>query len=603
MPTRMIPRRSIFFIANSSPGAKSASTPIVFAIDHPEDDRDHDPGDRRRPAGGIDPLEGEHAARPSHPARTWAASMTATARASPGRSAGRPRHGTPEERVREPRGTVARPRSGRMIRQLSVVDIGHAPPSWRKRVRKARETHSRRGSIPRETEERMHQIRSALKPGVLEEISAGAAAPATPPERRIRGEALIFWDPKVPGKKLDAIDTDQITPAADCVSESLETLDERWKAGSFRYLMPDFRRRVHAGQTFVVAGDRFAIGSSREMSPAGPEGRGGRSRPRARRRLRQQHGRHLPPQRVQPRACTSCRAPRRWRTRGTATSSRSIPDTRELVERDAGKDLHAGPALAEGGGDPPERRHLRGRTARVSRVRAPRARDRLAGRGDGAAHDDDRADRLGASRRQGRARCGPARRCACTRTCSPRPTGPPRSRSTRSTRSPAATRSIRARRRSRTTISSSRARTPTSGRRRSAGSSRGSRRSESPGTPTRATASSISTFPEQGLVLPGMFIPGADSHSRAYGAYGAVGFGVGSTTLGFGWATGAIYFTVGEAAPRRVPRKAPALGQRQGHRARAAPALGSEAVAGHVRRVRGRGDAARRCRTATRSRT
>ena len=85
----------------------------------------------------------------------------------------------------------------------------------------------------------------------------------------IRGGALIFWDPRSPGRKLDAIDTDQITPAADCVSESLETLDERWKAGAFRYLMPDFRARVHAGQTFVVAGDRFAIGSSREMSPAG----------------------------------------------------------------------------------------------------------------------------------------------------------------------------------------------------------------------------------------------------------------------------------------------------------------------------------------------
>src|SRR6186997_3115293 len=89
----------------------------------------------------------------------------------------------------------------------------------------------------------------------------------------IRGRALIFWDPKLAGtrygRKLDAIDTDQITPAADCVSESLETLDERWKAGSFRYLMPDFRARVHRGETFVIAGDRFAIGSSREMSPAG----------------------------------------------------------------------------------------------------------------------------------------------------------------------------------------------------------------------------------------------------------------------------------------------------------------------------------------------
>ncbi len=56
------------------------------------------------------------------------------------------------------------------------------------------------------------------------------------------------------------------------MSESLDTLDERWKAGSFRYLMPDFRARVHRGETFVIAGDRFAIGSSREMSPAGLKG-------------------------------------------------------------------------------------------------------------------------------------------------------------------------------------------------------------------------------------------------------------------------------------------------------------------------------------------
>jgi 3-isopropylmalate/(R)-2-methylmalate dehydratase large subunit len=51
-------------------------------------------------------------------------------------------------------------------------------------------------------------------------------------------------------------------------------------------------------------------------------------------------------------------------------------------------------------------------------------------------------------------------------------------------------------------------------------------------------------FPEQGLVMPGQFIPGADSHSRAYGAYGAVGIGVGSTTLGFGWSTGYVYCTL-----------------------------------------------------------
>src|SRR5262249_34811915 len=95
---------------------------------------------------------------------------------------------------------------------------------------------------------------------------------ATRSIRTIRGRALIFWDPKNPAKKRDAIDTDQITPADDCVSESLATLNEKWKAGAFRHVMPDFRARVHAGETFLIAGERFAIGSSREMSPAGLKG-------------------------------------------------------------------------------------------------------------------------------------------------------------------------------------------------------------------------------------------------------------------------------------------------------------------------------------------
>src|SRR6188508_2052573 len=116
---------------------------------------------------------------------------------------------------------------------------------------------------------------AVLKPGVTVESLPGpresdlVVAGVAP---LIAGRALIFWDPARPGKKRDAIDTDQITPAADCVSESLDTLDERWKAGSFRYLMPDFRQRVHRGETFLIAGDRFAIGSSREMSPAGLKG-------------------------------------------------------------------------------------------------------------------------------------------------------------------------------------------------------------------------------------------------------------------------------------------------------------------------------------------
>jgi hypothetical protein len=114
----------------------------------------------------------------------------------------------------------------------------------------------------------MHRIEPArLKPGVTADAipdrsgeSSGSSAAI------IEGRALILWDPmSLPGTRLarkrDAIDTDQITPAADCVSESLATLDEKWKAGSFRHLMPDFRARVHRGETFIIAGDRFAIGS------------------------------------------------------------------------------------------------------------------------------------------------------------------------------------------------------------------------------------------------------------------------------------------------------------------------------------------------------
>ena len=100
------------------------------------------------------------------------------------------------------------------------------------------------------------------KPGVsLEALAASSTADdeAAGSEQAITGKALIFWDPIRPDHKLDAIDTDQITPSEDCVSESLETLDERWKLAAFRHLMPDFRARVHAGENFVVAGDRFAI--------------------------------------------------------------------------------------------------------------------------------------------------------------------------------------------------------------------------------------------------------------------------------------------------------------------------------------------------------
>jgi len=118
----------------------------------------------------------------------------------------------------------------------------------------------------------MHTIQPArLKPGVSRDSVAASTSPTSSisPDASavlIRGKALIFWDLKVLGKKkkLDAIDTDQITPAADCVSESLDTLDERWKAGSFRYLMPDFRARVVVNERTgtVVSGVNVQIASA-----------------------------------------------------------------------------------------------------------------------------------------------------------------------------------------------------------------------------------------------------------------------------------------------------------------------------------------------------
>jgi hypothetical protein len=70
----------------------------------------------------------------------------------------------------------------------------------------------------------MHIIQPArLRPGAsLDRIPDRSRDAAASGDARldslIRGKALIFWDRKSASpKKLDAIDTDQITPAADCV--------------------------------------------------------------------------------------------------------------------------------------------------------------------------------------------------------------------------------------------------------------------------------------------------------------------------------------------------------------------------------------------------
>ena len=53
-------------------------------------------------------------------------------------------------------------------------------------------------------------------------------------------------------------------------------------------------------------------------------------------------------------------------------------------------------------------------------------------------------------------------------------------------------------------------------------------------------------LPEQGVVLPGDLVIGADSHSCTYGALGAFGIGVGSTDLAAAFLTGEIWLLVPE---------------------------------------------------------
>jgi 3-isopropylmalate/(R)-2-methylmalate dehydratase large subunit len=404
----------------------------------------------------------------------------------------------------------------------------------------------------------MHGLEPArLKPGVtlaaLPEAPVGPATEAGGDRRLVRGRALVFWDPKAPAgtKKLDAIDTDQITPAADCVSESLETLDERWKAGSFRYLMPDFRARVHAGQTFLVAGDRFAIGSSREMSPAGLKGVAeevgrqmviicGHNMGDIFRRNAFNLGLHV----VQ---CPEAVADAQDDDELTFD-----PQTREIVNVTRGRTYQPVPLS-------PKEEEIRrsggifavGRREFKSSVATPPAIDFP----DAALAADMTsteqivwAHRVDKSMRRADLKPGATLRVYADLLPASDGTAPfaihtfnqitggnaifPRQAAIANDHFVF---TGKAEDEKQTSIG------------RAFAAMHGL---EKPYYATPGDGIFHFYFPEQGLVLPGQLIPGADSHSRAYGAYGAVGIGVGSTTLGFGWSTGYIYFTL--ARQRRV---------------------------------------------------
>ena len=369
----------------------------------------------------------------------------------------------------------------------------------------------------------------------------------------IRGRALIFWDPKVPGtryrRKLDAIDTDQITPAADCVSESLETLDERWKAGSFRYLMPDFRERVHRGETFVIAGDRFAIGSSREMSPAGLKGIAdeaglemvivcGDNMGDIFRRNALNLGLHV------------AQSPAAVADAGDGDEFTFDTETRRLTNVTRGKTYEPVPLTAKedeirrsGGIVAVGRREFPEAARRTPAVEFP---DASTARVMTTTEQIVWAHRVDKDQRP--LRPGDTLRVYADLLPASDGTAPFAIHTFNQITGGSAIHPRQAAIANDHFVFTGR---KDDDRQTSIGRAFATQHGmTAPYYATPGDGIFHFYFPEQGLVVPGQFIPGADSHSRAYGAYGAVGIGIGSTTLGFGWATGYIYVTLPKA--RRV---------------------------------------------------
>lgn len=372
-----------------------------------------------------------------------------------------------------------------------------------------------------------------LPPAPADERGSRPAAPVT-------GRALIFWDSKRPGRKRDAIDTDQITPSADCVSESLDALDARWKAGAFRHLMPDFAARVQAGQNFVIAGERFGIGSSREMSPAGLLGIARDAGTTLVLVLGSGVGdifrRNALNLGLEVLECPAAAEDARDGHRFTFD-----PATRRLVNDSLGRSYDPKPLTVReaelrrsGGILAAGRREFLASVAAEPVIEwpGPEERDRLTVTEQILwAHRVDRrapvstgesilvaADLLPASDGTApfaihtfREITGGAihpRQAAIANDHFVFTGRAADERQTEISRSFAAAEGLRA-----------------------------------PWFATPGDGIFHFYFPEQGLVFPGAVIPGADSHSRAYGAYGALGVGIGSSALGFGWATGSVLLT------------------------------------------------------------
>ena len=369
-----------------------------------------------------------------------------------------------------------------------------------------------------------------------------------PSDHVVRGTALIFWDASNPGQKRSAIDTDQITPSEDCVSETLDTLDKKWKEGAFRHLMPDFRERVHRGETFLIAADRFAIGSSREMSPAGlkaiaeevglelvvvcAENMGDIFRRNA-----LNLGLHV------------VQSPQAVRDAQDGDQFEFASGTRQLTNLTQAKVYESLPLT-------PQEDEIR-RSGGIFEIGRQVFAKSLKSEPQLHWPDPDTARRLTATeqilyahRLDPKAVVKPGETLALQGDLFPASDGT----------APFSIYTF-------LQITGGNTIYPRQ-------AAIASDHFVFTGRPSDELQTKISQqfaakyeigkphfadpgdgifhfyFPEQGLIRPGGFYPGADSHSRAYGAYGAVGIGVGSTTLGFGWSTGWIYLTL--ARQRRV---------------------------------------------------
>ena len=383
-------------------------------------------------------------------------------------------------------------------------------------------------------------------------IQAGRRKPAVPlppppsgrgpsrSEARVTGQALIFWDAKRPGRKRDAIDTDQITPSADCVSESLDALDARWKAGAFRHLMPDFAARVREGHNFVVAGERFGIGSSREMSPAGLLGVARDAGTTLVLVLGSGVGdifrRNALNLGLEVLECPAAAEDARDGHRFTFD-----PVTRRLVNDSLGRSYEPRPLTAReadlrksGGILTAGRREFLASLEAEPRIEWPGPEDRKSLTVTEQILWAHRVDRR-APVREGESILVAADLLPASDGTAPfaihtfrEITGGsihPRQAAIANDHFVFTGREADDRQ---TEISREFAETEGL---------------EAPWFATPGDGIFHFYFPEQGLVMPGAVIPGADSHSRAYGAYGAVGVGIGSSALGFGWSTGSVLLT------------------------------------------------------------